>query len=79
MNSVMGDAAIAIALLIYVAPALAEDLPLNPAVRQATIGDTIWTVLKTWPSLSISDSIRVGGREMIRCASSLVFLISMIG
>jgi hypothetical protein len=38
-----------------------------------------WTVLKTWPSLSISDSIRVGGWEMIRCATSLVFLISMIG
>jgi hypothetical protein len=38
-----------------------------------------WTVLKTWPSLSTSDSIRVGGWEMIRCATSLVFLISMIG
>ena len=42
-------------------------------------GVTSWTVLKTWPSLSISDSIGVGGGEMIRCAASLVFLISMIG
>jgi AI-2E family transporter len=32
-----------------------------------------WTVLRTWPSLSISDSIEVGGGEMIRCAASLVF------
>jgi hypothetical protein len=47
------------------------------AVAKQTIAN--WTVLKTWPSLSISDSIRVGGWEMIRCATSLVFLISMIG
>jgi hypothetical protein len=36
-----------IALLIFVAPAFAEELPVNPAVTQATIGRTIckpdWT------------------------------------
>ena len=30
-----------IALLIFVAPAFAEELPVNPAVTQATIGRTL--------------------------------------
>jgi hypothetical protein len=68
MNIVMDDAAIAIALLIFVAPALAEDLPLNPAVRQATIGDTIckpgWTKAVRPPS-RVMDQIK---RDKLRAA-----------
>jgi hypothetical protein len=68
MNTVMDDAAIAIALLIFVTPALAEDLPLNPAVRQATIGDTIckpgWTKAVRPPS-RVMDQIK---RDKLRAA-----------
>jgi putative DNA primase/helicase len=38
-----------------------------------------WTLLKTWPSLSISDSLLEDGSEVIRWAGSRVFLMSMIG
>jgi hypothetical protein len=68
MNTVMDDAAITIALLIFVTPALAEDLPLNPAVRQATIGDTIckpgWTKAVRPPS-RVMDQIK---RDKLRAA-----------
>jgi hypothetical protein len=40
MNIVMDGAAIVVALLIFVGPALAEELPVNPAVTQASIGGT---------------------------------------
>jgi hypothetical protein len=57
-----------IALLIFVAPAIAEELPLNPAVTQATIGGTIckpgWT--KTIrPPLRVTDQIK---RDKLRAA-----------
>ena len=38
-----------------------------------------WTLLKTWPSLSISDSLLEDGSEVIRWVGSRVFLMSMIG
>ncbi|MDQ6870026.1 MAG: phospholipase D-like domain-containing protein [Pseudomonadota bacterium] len=38
-----------------------------------------WTLLKTWPSSSISDSLLEDGLEVIRCAGSPAFLMSMIG
>ena len=51
-----------IALLIFVAPAFAEELPLNPAVTQATIGRTIckpgWTK-KIRPPFRVTDQIKL--------------------
>ena len=57
-----------IALLIYVAPAFAEELPFNPAVTQATIGRTIckpgWTKAVRAP-LRVTDQIK---RDKLRAA-----------
>jgi hypothetical protein len=68
MNIVMDEAAIVIALLIFVAPALADELPLNPAVTQATIGGTIckpgWTQAVR-PPLRVTDQIK---RDKLRAA-----------
>ncbi|HEY8033899.1 MAG TPA: hypothetical protein VIF02_16385 [Methylocella sp.] len=64
----MDGAAIIIALLIFVAPAFADELPLNPAVTQATIGDTIckpgWTK-SVRPHLHAMDQIK---RTKLRAA-----------
>jgi hypothetical protein len=61
MNIMMDDAAIIIASWIFVAPALAEELPLNPAVTQATIGGTIckpgWTKAVR-PPFRVTDQIK---------------------
>jgi hypothetical protein len=57
-----------IALLIFVAPAFAEELPVNPAVTQATIGRTIckpdWTKAVR-PPLRVLDQIK---RDKLRAA-----------
>ena len=57
-----------IALLIFVAPAFAEELPVNPAVTQATIGRTIckpdWTKAVR-PPLRVMDQIK---RDKLRAA-----------
>ena len=38
-----------------------------------------WTLLRTSPIVDFSDSLRLSGAEMSRCASSLDFSMSMIG
>ena len=57
-----------IALLIFVAPAFAEELPLNPAVTQATIAATIckpgWTKAVR-PPFRVMDRIK---RDKLRAA-----------
>ena len=57
-----------IALLIFVAPTFAEELPINPAVTQATVGATIckpgWTKAVR-PPLRVTDQIK---RDKLRAA-----------
>jgi hypothetical protein len=55
-------------LLTFIAPVFAEELPVNPAVRQATIGQTIckpgWTTAVRPPS-SVTEQIK---RDKLRAA-----------
>ena len=52
-----------VAFFLLVAPAIAEDLPLNPAVTQATISETIcvigWTKTQR-PPVSFTNRIKIG-------------------
>ncbi len=78
MVHVMRFCVVAVFAAIVVTPVLATDLAtsVEPPSQPAA---PIWTLLKTSRIGGISDSVRVGGWEMIRCAASLVFLMSMSG